>query len=71
LTMMRAGLIMEVAGFTLYAIAIVPNMFYFACVVNSLSTIATPAVRALFTTFVLPTQAGQILGALSVIESVG
>ncbi|CAG8745739.1 12516_t:CDS:2, partial [Racocetra persica] len=71
LTMMRAGLIMEVAGFALYAIAIVPNMFYFACVVNSLSTIATPAVRTLFTTFVLPTQAGQILGALSVIESVG
>ncbi|CAG8732127.1 405_t:CDS:2 [Cetraspora pellucida] len=71
LTMLRSGLIMEVAGFALYAIAIDPNMFYFACVVNSLSTIATPAIRTLFTTFVLPTQAGQILGALSVIESVG
>ncbi|CAG8532022.1 11580_t:CDS:2, partial [Cetraspora pellucida] len=71
LTMLRAGLIMEVVGFALYAIAIDPNMFYFACVVNSLSTIATPAIRTLFTTFVLPTQAGQILGALSVIESVG
>ncbi|CAG8758848.1 25596_t:CDS:2, partial [Gigaspora rosea] len=71
LVMMRTGLIMEIVGFALYAIAINPNMFYFACVVNSLATIATPAIRTLFTIFVLPTQAGQILGALSVIEGVG
>ncbi|CAG8766187.1 22994_t:CDS:2 [Dentiscutata erythropus] len=71
LVMMRIGLIIEIAGFTLFATAIYPNMFYFACVVNSLATIATPAIRTLFTIFVLPTQAGQILGAMSVIESVG
>ncbi|CAG8460483.1 14104_t:CDS:2 [Acaulospora morrowiae] len=69
--MMRIGLTMEVVGFALFAIAPTPNMFYFACVINSLATLASPAIRSLFTTFVLPTQAGQILGALSVIESVG
>ncbi|RHZ69861.1 hypothetical protein Glove_277g40 [Diversispora epigaea] len=69
--MTRAGLIMEIVGFALFASAIVPNMLYFACVINSLATIATPAIRSLFTMYVLPTQAGQVLGALSVIESVG
>jgi len=68
---MRGGFIMEVIGFTLFAIAAKPFWFYFACVINSLSTITTPAMRSLFTTYVLPTQAGQILGAISVLESIG
>ncbi|GES78955.1 tetracycline-efflux transporter, putative [Rhizophagus clarus] len=67
---MRGGLTMEIIGFTLFAIAAKPFWFYFACVINSLATITTPAVRSLFTTYVLPTQAGQILGAISVLESV-
>ncbi|CAG8436345.1 910_t:CDS:2 [Rhizophagus irregularis] len=68
---MRGGLIMEIIGFILFAIAAKPFWFYFACVINSLATITSPAMRSLFTTYVLPTQAGQILGAISVIESVG
>ncbi|CAG8439035.1 5776_t:CDS:2 [Ambispora leptoticha] len=70
-SMVRLGMGLEVIGFILFATAIIPAMFYFACVINGLATIATPALRSLFTTFVLPTQAGQILGALSVIESIG
>ncbi|RGB34691.1 major facilitator superfamily domain-containing protein [Rhizophagus diaphanus] len=68
---MRGGLVMEIIGFILFAIAAKPFWFYFACVINSLATITSPAMRSLFTTYVLPTQAGQILGAISVIESVG
>ncbi|CAG8639959.1 6979_t:CDS:2 [Funneliformis caledonium] len=68
---MRGGLIMEIIGFILFALAISPDWFYFACVINSLATITSPAMRSLFTTFVLPNQSGQVLGAISVIESVG
>ncbi|CAG8727534.1 11203_t:CDS:2, partial [Gigaspora margarita] len=68
---MRGGFIMETIGFTLFAIAAKPYWFYFACVIISLSTITSPAMRSLFTTYVLPTQAGQILGAISLLESIG
>ncbi|KAG9298785.1 hypothetical protein G9A89_012853 [Geosiphon pyriformis] len=71
ISMLRIGMGLEVFGFLLFATASLPSMFYFACVINGLTTIATPAIRSLFTTFVLPTQAGQILGALSVIEIIG
>ncbi|CAG8483805.1 6303_t:CDS:2 [Ambispora gerdemannii] len=71
LSMIRLGIGLEILGFILFATAVLPAMFYFACVINALATIATPALRSLFTTLVLPTQAGQIMGALSVIESIG
>ncbi|OZJ04059.1 hypothetical protein BZG36_04659 [Bifiguratus adelaidae] len=69
--LLRTGLVMEVIGFAAFALAAVPSLFYAACVVNSLSTIATPAIRSLFILFVHPSQAGQILGSLSVVESIG
>ncbi|CAG8656224.1 14240_t:CDS:2 [Ambispora leptoticha] len=66
----RVGLIIESLTFVAYGTVTVGSSFTLATLIGSLGTISIPTAKSLLTNTVPASQTGQLLGALSVIESV-
>lgn len=69
--LIRLGFFMDVAGFVMFASAESEWVFYTGAVINSVATVATVSMRAMFTTFFETSRVGAALAALSVLESIG
>jgi hypothetical protein len=68
--MMRIGYIVDAIGLALIAIAPNSATFYGAGATQSLSMIAQPSAKSLLTVLVKPTEVGELLGAISVVDAV-
>jgi hypothetical protein len=68
--MMRIGYIVDAIGLALMAIAPNSATFYGAGATQSLSMIAQPSAKSLLTVLVKPTEVGELLGAISVVDAV-
>lgn len=68
--LIRVGLTFETCGYIAIALASTSSGFLIASVAHSVSLLSAPSVRSLLTLLVGPSEIGQLLGAMSVVESV-
>ncbi|RUS28195.1 major facilitator superfamily domain-containing protein, partial [Jimgerdemannia flammicorona] len=67
---MRVGYGVEALALFFYAIAPSTLAYFGAAALGSLASIAHPSMRSLFTNLVPPTQTGELLGAISVVDAI-
>lgn len=68
--MIRTGLAVETVCFVFAALATTARGFTWALVLQSVSVLAQPSVRSLYTTLVDPSEIGALFGAQAVLESI-
>ncbi|CAO3624443.1 unnamed protein product [Mucor hiemalis] len=67
--MIRVGTTVEIIGFVGFGLATTSASFSLTLALQSFSALAGPSIRSLATTLVKPSEIGEVLGAMAVIES--
>ncbi|KAF0424557.1 MFS general substrate transporter [Gigaspora margarita] len=70
LWVIRIGIFLEIVAFVLFGMATDGATFFTGIYTGAAGIIATPTLKSLQTNLVPPSQTGQLLGALSVLESI-
>ncbi|CAG8649704.1 major facilitator superfamily domain-containing protein [Gigaspora rosea] len=70
LWVIRFGIILEIVAFLVFGMATDGATFFTGIYTGAAGIIATPTLKSLQTNLVSPSQTGQLLGALSVLESI-
>jgi hypothetical protein len=68
--MMRTGCAFDTISFIVYALVTTSSGFAANTLLHSFSILSAPSIRSLMTTLVDPSQVGEMLGAMAVVEAV-
>lgn len=68
--MLRSGFVFDTISFVVYALVTTSSGFAANTILHSFSMIAIPSIRSLMTTMVKPSQIGEMLGAMAVLDTV-